>query len=415
MTADNKSHSLFSPSSSERWWNCAFSVKANADAPRKTSIYAAEGTAAHELAANILNKLWVLKTDESAEEWIGEKIEVEDFIIEVTEDMANAVQVYIDEIKRIIATDNGQGKMYIEMWQPLTLHDEACGGTLDAMYVSDVLKKIYVRDYKHGAGYAVEADDNRQLLQYGATLLDAARHIMDFDLGIVQPRKAHTGGAVRSKVYSRALIRDYLLDMSKKILDIKTNPNEAKSGKWCKWCAISGNCKAQMEDKSNAIINQLDSAALVPTLTPEQMRKALDMEDEVLDFFKALRERVMDFASNGGTIPGYKRVEKFGHRKWKNEESAATVLELSIGDAAYEKKLLSPAKAEKLFGKGKKGKEDFQNNCGDLVETPSTGFALVPVDDAREPHETKVISQFDAVAAPVANPVIDLSDIDFLN
>ena len=49
-------HAILSPSSSHRWITCPGSVALSKNEPKTTSTYSDEGTAAHHLAAECLNR-----------------------------------------------------------------------------------------------------------------------------------------------------------------------------------------------------------------------------------------------------------------------------------------------------------------------------------------------------------------------
>ena len=83
-------HARLSPSSAQRWINCPGSIREIEKAPPAPDSFAArEGTAAHELAEVCL------KRNQNADEFIGAFFN--DF--EVDEEMADAVQLYLDTVR----------------------------------------------------------------------------------------------------------------------------------------------------------------------------------------------------------------------------------------------------------------------------------------------------------------------------
>ena len=63
-------HAKLSPSGAHRWMACPGSIVLESNIPDKGSVYADEGTAAHELAA------WCLKDNMDPSNYLNEKISV---------------------------------------------------------------------------------------------------------------------------------------------------------------------------------------------------------------------------------------------------------------------------------------------------------------------------------------------------
>jgi len=88
-------HSIISASGSNRWLECPGSIDLSRGIPDTSSEAADEGTAAHTLAERCLLQ------NKNAAEFRGQTITVKDsgraFIVD--EEMAEAVQLYIDTIK----------------------------------------------------------------------------------------------------------------------------------------------------------------------------------------------------------------------------------------------------------------------------------------------------------------------------
>jgi len=82
-------HAKLSASGAHRWATCAYSVKAESGLPDSSSIFAAEGTAAHELAEHCLN------TGDDPHSLIGQSFAG----IEVDAEMAEHIAGYVAYVK----------------------------------------------------------------------------------------------------------------------------------------------------------------------------------------------------------------------------------------------------------------------------------------------------------------------------
>ena len=184
MAAKAKPYKLkFSPSSSKRWMNCAGSVRLVAELPKKPSgKFALEGTAAHELASTCL------ENGDNADEWIGEEIEVEDEVFKVNQNMADAVQVYLDAVRQDLE-DNGIDQSALSIEQKFQIDGIAClKGTNDASF-SSLLGQLFVYDYKHGVGLYVDVKDNPQLMIYAIGAMQLEGWVNEsIKIVIAQPR-----------------------------------------------------------------------------------------------------------------------------------------------------------------------------------------------------------------------------------
>ena len=148
-------HSHLGASSSYRWMACPGSVALSKDVPRKDTFFSKEGTAAHKLG----EIAFAAKLHPS--NWLGEIIEE----VEVSTYMVEAVVVYVDYLKSLDVLDNElrlEHKFDLSKLNP----PAPMFGTSDCTCYVPLEFKLIVADYKHGAGVAVDVDDNSQLMYY---------------------------------------------------------------------------------------------------------------------------------------------------------------------------------------------------------------------------------------------------------
>ena len=114
------------------------------------------------------------------------------------------------------------------------------------------------------------------------------------------------------------------------------------------------------------------------------------------DIIGAWKECVMVYAREqmeaGFKIPGYKLVAKRSVRQWKDAKAAEKKLKRILKEDAYEKKLLSIAKVEKVIKK--KGK-DPEKVLDGLWVKPDAGATIALETDKRKAIQATAISDFD--------------------
>jgi hypothetical protein len=124
-------------------------------------------------------------------------------------------------------------------------------------------------------------------------------------------------------------------------------------------------------------------------MTVRDMALALEWDEAISAWFDAIRERAKELLASGQEVPGYKLVDGKSNRKWvdekKVEEDFGALFEV------YEKKLLSPAKLEKIVGKGKMDAYTFK---------PEASKTLAKVSDPRPATKSSAAEDFGGHALP---------------
>lgn len=388
MQLEEKKHSQVGASSAERFFNCPGSVALCATVPRGgSSVYAATGTVAHALAEKWLRT--GSRDDAVAVDEIGRTYVQDDFEIEITEEMVEAVTEYVHFIFDLRDQYHlSPADVQIEKGFCLDHIDKEAFGTCDVM-IHAPMNRLIIVDYKHGRGYPVNVEDNKQLQYYalGAYygLSEADRRDLAYiDFYVVQPRASHPEGSVRGRTIS---VRDLmgfesLLDRAIKRTREPNTPLSA--GRHCQFCPAKAICPAIIEDIGRKA--QLDFQSVTKeevklpapdTLTPERLAQLLDNAARIKDWASA----VMDFGyltlMDGGQIPGYKLVESRGRRRWIDENEVIARYEDRFGSDLFTHKLKSPVQLEKML---KKDKGELKG----LFETPLGKKALAPETDSRE-------------------------------
>lgn len=233
MTSDGRhherAHAPWSPSASDRNWNCAGSLAYCDGLYSPNSEAAARGTVCHEFGE------WFLRNGGEMSLWhhLGDVRESGGFSITVTAEMIDAVNAYIRAVRSFL----GEGdELILESQVDLEKlgFPIACTGTADVRIYSPATRTLHVIDAKFGKK-AVQAIGNRQLRTYGAgALLDLppSKPVERLVVTIVQPT---TKRVTTSEVLTIAEMVFWLLDL-KRAMEASCEAREAKPHmEWFAW------------------------------------------------------------------------------------------------------------------------------------------------------------------------------------
>lgn len=383
------------------------------------STYAQEGSAAHELARMALTEgrdavAYVGRvvrisqgeharlSASSAHRWmncpgslaleggaIGEE-PPEEVEIEITANMAEGVQVYLDHVRRHVNGGTLLVEQRVHFGPAIGMEDG--WGTADAVIVDgDTLKVI---DLKFGRGVQVYVEGNEQLLLYGLGALFDFGMLGDFakvELHIVQPRIDH----IDQTTVAVAELHEFARAAMEAAREAVT-PSAARipGAKQCRFCKAKATCDALRDDVTITTGN-------LPVASPEEfenlepvavsaespapwlamvMRKA----DLIEEWLKAVRAEVERRLAAGEEVPGWKLVEgRRGNRQWSDEQVATEILKSMRlkQEEMYNFKLISPAQAEKLL---KPSPKRWARVAPLIVQLPGSP-SVAPESDKRPP------------------------------
>ena len=358
-------HAKLSASGSARWLACPGSVEAERGLSDKSSMAAAEGTAAHELGEICL------VNGTNANDYLGQKLP-ENNEWEVTQEMADAVQIYVDFVRNLGGEQSYEIRVDFSDWIPEGF------GTCDALCVVD--NTLHVTDLKYGKGVKVDAENNSQGLLYalGAYSEYELTHKIDkVVITIVQPRLDHID---EWEISAPNLLKWGEWASQRADMCLDPDAERVAGDKQCQWCKAQATCpeqKAHAERILSVDFDDVSDQKPVNTLSDEQLRAALEGKKLVLSWLDAVEKLATERLNSGQGFPGFKLVAGRSVRQWSSEDSAAEALKSELGDDAYTRKLLSPAQAEKVLGKAK------AKAVADLIIKSEGKPTLVPESDKR--------------------------------
>jgi len=382
---DHKVHSELGASVAARWMACPGSVALSRGQPNYETEHSKAGTAAHALAEKCL-----LDPKAQPRSFIGTTISG----VEVDDDMAEAVAVYVDYCRTLMKFPGA--KWWIEKKFSLaSLNPPApMYGTSDFPIYIPSLRQLHVVDYKNGSGVVVEAKGNKQLRYYGLGAVLALQEELgplDIDeviLTIVQPRAAHPEGVVRSDHISYLDLLAFageLMDAARATL---APDAPLSAGPHCRFCPAAHVCPAQHE--AVQALAQVTFEAMPLDVPPEPATLPLPVLADIMsklpileEWASQMRAHCQGLLERGEVTPeqlGLKLVAKQARRQWVDEKAVEKWAWDDKGlrpEEIYDQKLKSPAQLEKVLGK----KNPIPPG---LVVKKSSGVTMVPLSDKRE-------------------------------
>lgn len=365
----DRDHAILSPSSAKRWINCTPSALLAEAAGSKSSVYAEEGTLAHEMAEHALTRY----LEGAYDPIIDEELPVTDEHLKnplFSIDMANYIRDYCEYVigeNYEMQKQDGLSEMFLERKVDVTDYAPDSFGSVDVVLASD--KTIHIIDLKYGAGVKVFADHNEQMMLYalGALKAAASKDITNIRMTIAQVRLDHYDTFEMSK--------GELLEWAEKVLKPAAKAAIQGKGKqvigsWCGFCPVKAQCRAQRD----AILADFDEKPEPLLLSDEEVTDLIGKIDTYKSWIESVNKYVYDRAIQGHKWEGYKLVAGRSSRVIKDEAKIRqALLNEFLEDEVLNIKLKGIGDLEKLVGK-----KVFSARFGDVIESRPGAPKLVP-------------------------------------
>lgn len=364
MTVEHsqRAHAKLSASGSAMWINCPGSIKANSGLVDKGSAFAAEGTAAHELAEICLNKA------EHPSTYLGQSING----FEVDSDMVEHIGGYVEYVRSINGEHHYEQRVDFSNW----VKDGF--GTADAIVLDG--KTLHCIDLKFGRGVAVDAENNSQGMLYGLGAYESFSVFEDdfntVKIHIYQPR-IHNFSEWEISIKDLLAWGEWVKERAQ--LALSDNAPRVPGEKQCKWCKAKATCKA-LADYTNTLItaefDDLTPSVDADKLNDDQLANVLAHKSLIIEWLNSVEHHALEKLEQGEKVPGFKLVAGRSIRKWS--DNAEQILADQLGEKTYSKKLIGIGDAEKLIGK--KQLEEMA-----ITIKPEGKPTIVPESDKRKP------------------------------
>jgi hypothetical protein len=368
-----RAHAKLSASGASRWATCPGSVQMEEGIPDKESVYAQEGTLAHEMSELKLKHYLDPKGFGKRKLNAAIKKLKENELYQA--EMESYTDTYVDFIKEKALSFPSNPYIEIEKRVDFSRWVDGGFGTCDCILIHG--STLSIIDLKYGKGVPVSAEQNEQLILYALGAYDAFNLIYNLDkieLNIVQPR-INNFSTWEISLTELLLWGDYFKVQAEKALG--GNGELVPSAKACKFCKARDICTARAENN----LSLESEIKLKPNEIPkDKLYEYISRGEDIAKWVADLKAYALDMCLKGEDVKGLKAVAGRTSRSWTNQDEAINkLIEGGIDEAIiYDKVPLTLAKLEKALGK-----QQFTTLVGDLVVTSEGKPTLVFENDKR--------------------------------
>ena len=368
-----RAHAKLSASGASRWATCPGSVQMEDGIPDRESIYAQEGTLAHEMSELKLKHYLDPKGFGKRKLNAAIKKLKENELYQA--EMESYTDTYVDFIKEKALSFPSNPYIEIEKRVDFSRWVDGGFGTCDCVLIHG--STLSIIDLKYGKGVPVSSEQNEQLILYALGAYDAFNLIYNLDkieLNIVQPR-INNFSTWEISLTELLLWGDYFKVQAEKALG--GNGELVPSAKACKFCKARDICTARAENN----LSLESEIKLKPNEIPkDKLYEYISRGEDIAKWVADLKAYALDMCLKGEDVKGLKAVAGRTSRSWTNQDEAINkLIEGGIDEAIiYDKVPLTLAKLEKALGK-----QQFTALVGDMVVTSEGKPTLVFENDKR--------------------------------
>lgn len=358
-------HAILSASSSHRWLSCTPSARIEEKFENPSSVFAEEGTAAHELSEHKLRLFLGNETKRPISEFDSDDLEY-------------YTDIYAEYAKELINEARTKCKdpiILLEQRLDYSCYVEDGFGTGDLVIIADGTLDIV--DLKYGKGVAVSAEENPQMKLYALGALNIFDDLYDIQIikmTIVQPR---LDSISTYEVSAEVLLNWAESELKPKAQLAWNGEGEFIPGEHCRFCRARYTCRARAEEFLN--LAKYDFAK--PDLLEEhEIAEIIQIADRLSIWASEIFTFATDKAIREGKHwDGFKLVEGRSNRHYIDENAVIESVTAAGYSDIYKKSLIGITDMEKLLGKKK-----FKELLSNLIEKPAGKPTLVPLTDKRQ-------------------------------
>lgn len=366
-------HALLSASSALRWLHCTGSPLLEKEFPDTTSVYAKEGTLAHELCELKLKKYTTVMPKGTYTRAHNKIMKSELW----QNEMESTSETYLEYVKEIMLSCEIAPAVLIEKRVDFSRYVPEGFGTADCLILAG--DTLHVIDYKHGKGVVVDADHNPQMMLYALGAMSELSLLYRFKfvhMTIVQPRV--------NNISEFTMSADELIEWGETVVKPKAEAaisgnGEFEAGDWCRFCRAKQQCKTRYES-NDSLYPELSERHDPRLITLDELGEYLKRGRDMAAWLEDMKEYALSESLAGADVPGWKAVEGRGSRAFTDtDEAVDTLIKNGIDESVlYERRVLTLAQMEKAVGK-----KAFGELVGDLVVKNPGKPTLVEESDKR--------------------------------
>lgn len=341
-------HSIIPPSGSPQWSVCTGSVQLQAQFEQEPTEDTLTGEASHWVGSEVL---LAFKTNN------GNPIICSSYVgktapngVLITEEMADAADMYVTDVLRIVNTCGGLQNLHIEERVEIPHLHGRMFGTPDAWLYDAKNNILYIWDYKYGHRF-VEVYANKQLLCYtnGIYHLDeVAAFQPTINFRVVQPR-CYSDYPVRDwTVKDISSLSTFWTELREKAHEALSDKATCITGTHCRDCTARHGCEALQKDVY-AWMGYEQPPSFVE-LSPDAIATELDFVEtavEILTYRQTgLEEKAKSILKSGGRCGNRSLKQSYKRDTWVKTAEEIIALGGMFGiDLAAPKKAITPKQA----------------------------------------------------------------------
>ena len=365
----NRAHAVLSASGSKRWLSCTPSAQLEAKLPNTSSVFAQEGTLAHELAELELRHRLHLVTTHHYRKELAKIKKKELYGNDMPEQVGKYVTYCLEQITDTTA---------YSIEEKLNFPSIVPGGFGTADWLRITGSILEICDLKYGRGVRVEAAENPQLMIYGLGGLIRYSWLYEIEtvkLTVVQPRLNHFSTWEISVEDLTAWAENVVAPAAAKA---HAGEGEYIPGDHCKFCKAAPTCRALADSLLEVARHEFADPNQLTTL---EMVEIFEKIPQLAKWGKQVADHLTALALRGQDVPGYKIVQATTRRSWRDDKVVVKALrEFGLKPSQYinrKLKAISDVSSEMA-------KDDAEKVLTPLVVRPEGGPVLAPISDKRE-------------------------------
>ena len=366
-------HALLSASSAHRWLHCTGSPLLEKEFPDTTSVYAQEGTLAHELCELKIKKYTTVMPKGTYTRAHNKIMKSELW----QNEMESTSETYLEYVKGIMLACEIAPAVLIEKRVDFSRYVPEGFGTADCLILAG--DTLHVIDYKHGKGVVVDADHNPQMMLYALGAMSELSLLYRFKfvhMTIVQPRV--------NNISEFTMTADELVEWGESVVKPRAEAaisgnGTFEAGDWCRFCRAKQQCKTRYES-NDSLYPELSERHDPRLITLDELGEYLKRGKDMAAWLEDMKEYALSESLAGADVPGWKAVEGRGSRAFTDtDEAVDALIKNGIDESVlYERRVLTLAQMEKAVGK-----KAFGEIVGNLVVKNPGKPTLVEESDKR--------------------------------